>query len=337
MQNILVSIIIPIYKVEPYIVRCIESVLHQTYRNLEVILVDDCTPDHSMELAKDCIEQSPLSKDLSFVYLKHDHNRGLSAARNTGIDAATGEYVYFLDSDDEITKECIISLIQPLHHLKYDFIMGDYETKGANVLFPKQQVKGRVSGKDISLSYGCNLWHCMAWNKLCNLLFLKTNGLLFKEGLIHEDELWSAQLACVAKNMYFVEKQTYLYYMREQSIMTSEDNSNKLRCLKEVLRCFYEYQNSAYAYSPEIDSIENRLRNNVISLMLRLNYSAYRQYASLRSCNVCSWRLLNKRYKSVMLKIKHADEYLPIRIGFVYKKSLLPILFALKRYIIRIH
>ena len=59
MQSILVSIIIPIYKVEPYVVRCIDSVLRQTYRNLEVILVDDCTPDRSIELAKGCIEQSP--------------------------------------------------------------------------------------------------------------------------------------------------------------------------------------------------------------------------------------------------------------------------------------
>ena len=73
MQKILVSIIIPIYKVEPYIVRCIESVLRQTYRNLEVILIDDCSPDRSMELAKKCIDLSPLSKNITFIYLHHDH------------------------------------------------------------------------------------------------------------------------------------------------------------------------------------------------------------------------------------------------------------------------
>jgi glycosyltransferase involved in cell wall biosynthesis len=102
-EEMKVSIIIPVYKVEAYIVRCIESVLRQTYRNLEVILVDDCTPDRSVELAKEYIEQSPLSKDLQFVYLKHDHNRGLSAARNTGMDAATGEYIYFLVPEGQVS------------------------------------------------------------------------------------------------------------------------------------------------------------------------------------------------------------------------------------------
>ena len=88
----LVSIIIPVYKVEPYIIKCIDSVLHQNYRFMEVILVDDRTPDHSMQMAIDYIEQSKLSHDIHFKYVKHDCNRGLSAARNTGIDAATGEY-----------------------------------------------------------------------------------------------------------------------------------------------------------------------------------------------------------------------------------------------------
>ena len=103
----LISIIIPIYKVEPYIVRCIDSVLNQTYRELEVILVDDCSPDKSMTMARDYIEQSSLSKDLQFIYLRHEKNKGLSAARNTGINSATGKYVFFLDSDDEITPDCL--------------------------------------------------------------------------------------------------------------------------------------------------------------------------------------------------------------------------------------
>ena len=100
-----ISIIIPIYNVEPYIIRCVDSVLRQTYRQLEIILVDDCSPDHSMEIARKHIEASTSSKGLKFKYIKHEKNRGLSAARNSGLDAATGEYIYFLDSDDEITEE----------------------------------------------------------------------------------------------------------------------------------------------------------------------------------------------------------------------------------------
>ena len=75
-----VSIIIPVYKVEPYIERCIESVLRQTYRELEVIIVDDCTPDRSIERARNLINKANC-KDLDFKLIKHDNNRGVSAAR----------------------------------------------------------------------------------------------------------------------------------------------------------------------------------------------------------------------------------------------------------------
>ena len=107
-----VSIIIPVYNVEPYIERCIESVLCQTYRELEVILVDDSSPDCSMDLARKCIDNSNRNK-LDIIHLRHDHNLGLSAARNTGIEAATGDYLFFLDSDDWITDNCISLLVQP--------------------------------------------------------------------------------------------------------------------------------------------------------------------------------------------------------------------------------
>lgn len=83
-----------------------------------------------MEKARQCIDKSPLSKDLQFIYLKHDHNRGLSAARNTGMDAATGEYVYFLDSDDEITSNCIKELTVPLKISQYDVVIGGIKTIG---------------------------------------------------------------------------------------------------------------------------------------------------------------------------------------------------------------
>ena len=150
----LVSIIIPIYNVEKYIVRCIDSVLNQTYRNIEVILVDDCTPDRSMDMAREYIEQSLLSEDLDFVYLKHDHNRGLSAARNTGMYAATGDYVYFLDSDDKITEDCIGVLTKPLEQEIYDFVIGDYTMIGEYNYFQPLRVEGEMYGSDfIAESY----------------------------------------------------------------------------------------------------------------------------------------------------------------------------------------
>ena len=109
-----VSIIIPIYKVEQFIEDCLRSVYNQSYKNLEIILVDDCTPDDSMLIARNFVSKKELPKGMEIKFLSHKKNRGLSAARNTGIDAATGDYIYFLDSDDELSPDCISLLAEPL-------------------------------------------------------------------------------------------------------------------------------------------------------------------------------------------------------------------------------
>ena len=94
----LVSIIIPVYKVEAYIERCLTSVMHQTYQDsaIECVLVDDCSPDKSISLAQDMI--SRYHGNIDFTIIRNDKNRGLSVSRNNGIEHATGKYLFFLDS-----------------------------------------------------------------------------------------------------------------------------------------------------------------------------------------------------------------------------------------------
>src|SRR5690606_39724837 len=99
-----VSIIIPIYNVGAFVKECILSVLNQSYQNLEVILIDDCGTDDSLIIAEKVIENHPRASQLSII--RHNRNRGISATRNTGISAATGEYIFFLDSDDKISLDC---------------------------------------------------------------------------------------------------------------------------------------------------------------------------------------------------------------------------------------
>ena len=93
-----VSIIIPIYNVESYIANCLHSVFNQTYKDLEIILVDDCGTDKSMNIAMESINKYKSSFYIKVIH--HKENKGLSAARNSGIKEATGDYIYFLDSDD---------------------------------------------------------------------------------------------------------------------------------------------------------------------------------------------------------------------------------------------
>ena len=101
-----VSIIIPVYNVAPYIKDCLMSVMRQTYAGLvECIVVDDCGTDESIAVAERLIAE--YKGPIRFEILHHDHRRGLSAARNTGMHKATGEYIFFIDSDDEITEDCL--------------------------------------------------------------------------------------------------------------------------------------------------------------------------------------------------------------------------------------
>lgn len=100
-----ISIVVPVYNVSLYVERCVRSVMAQTYPVLECILVDDASPDDSIAKCEKLI--AAYDGAISFVVLHHERNRGLSAARNTGTDAAQGDYIYYLDSDDEITPDCI--------------------------------------------------------------------------------------------------------------------------------------------------------------------------------------------------------------------------------------
>ena len=104
-----ISIIIPVYNVEQYIEECLLSVANQTMtEGIECIIVDDCGPDNSAAIAKRFVDS--YQGDIRFTFIQRENNGGLSAARNTGIEAATGEYIYFLDSDDFIVPECIKTL-----------------------------------------------------------------------------------------------------------------------------------------------------------------------------------------------------------------------------------
>jgi len=110
-----VSIIIPVYNVSEYIERCLNSVMMQNYKHIEIVIVNDCTPDNSIEKVKSFLDANT---KYPVRLIHHDENLGLSAARNTGVKSASGEYVYFLDSDDEITPDCIYKLVNLIE--KYD-------------------------------------------------------------------------------------------------------------------------------------------------------------------------------------------------------------------------
>lgn len=218
-----VSIVIPVYNVEPYIEECLQSVMRQSYRGeIECILIDDCGTDNSMGIAVQLIEEYNGPIDIKVMH--HEHNQGLSAARNTGIDAACGDYIYFLDSDDWISDDCIEKLIQPLGFKQYDFVVGHHEWEGKDSFVTCPEGEYHKIGFEFGRS-GIPVSVC---NKLFRRHFLIQNQLFFEVGKVHEDSIFSFDLACVERKYYVVNSITYYYRIRENSIITNKDQYAKL-------------------------------------------------------------------------------------------------------------
>lgn len=246
-----VSIIIPIYNVAPYIADCLQSVLAQTYSSLEVIIVNDATPDDSMEQAAPWIEK--LRERFEVKVVNHTNNRGLSAARNTGMDASTGDWIYFLDSDDEITPNCIELLgAKVVEHPDVDFVIGGVKVIGSSQKYILKCNPYVVGNENILRDYTTYKWYVMAVNRLYRKGFLQHNKLYFKNGLLHEDELYSFQVAITARTMAAVYEETYFYKVRTTGSITAQRKFKNLEDLllinkEKITYILKQYQSGIYA------------------------------------------------------------------------------------------
>lgn len=220
-----VTIIIPVYNVSEYIERCIKSVMNQTYSDIECIIVDDATPDDSIEKCESLIAE--YKGPIKFSILHHQKNRGLSAARNTGTAAATGEYIYYLDSDDNISDDCVEKLMKPVElDNSIDMVQGNHVMlwNGQQLVFYNGDSPFLIHNKDV-------FDHCLkkhnifgsAWNKLIRRSFLEEYQICFKEGVVFEDILWFFYIQKYIKTIYISKDITYYYYERSNSIITSGD------------------------------------------------------------------------------------------------------------------
>lgn len=228
----MISVIIPIYNVESYIEDCLKSVVSQTCLmqgvQVECILVDDCGTDNSITIAEAIIDRINENEDLTFKLLHHEHNRGLSAARNTGMEVAQGEWVYFLDSDDVLAPTCIENLVSLTKiHTDAEMIVGQYDEffEGEEYHGARWKQNGGVYAGDVIGTYIEGKIPTTAWNKLVRKEFLIKNNLCFEEGLVHEDALWSFQVFCIAQKVVVSDQVTYHYLQRPGSL-DKQSNSN---------------------------------------------------------------------------------------------------------------
>ena len=215
-----VSIIIPIYNVELYMDDCIQSVLNQSYQDIEIILVDDVSPDKCPQMCDDYAK-----RENRIIVIHRKKNGGLSAARNSGLAIATGEYVYFLDSDDKIFPNTIASMVEMVK--KYpdvDLIQGNIEIQDKHShytdVISQQPEYIKYDGGSITPIYrSCPV---TAWNKMIRRSLLLDNNITFAEGLLHEDEMFRWDIHRLVKSMAIVKDYTYWYRTDNQtSIMAA--------------------------------------------------------------------------------------------------------------------
>lgn len=222
-----VTIGIPVYNVEPYIEKCLLSVLNQTYQNLEILVVDDLGTDNSMEIVKRIQLSHPLGNCIKII--RHPENRGLGEARNTAIDNAVGKYLCFVDSDDYIEPETIEILLKEAEVYDTDAVLASsrkvvYGTNKEEPTFTYKQ-KEVLIGKDVFANYLCRdlRWHIgiNAWNILFKLDFLLKNNLRFAARK-DEDALFLSDFYSEIERAVLLPNITYNYVLRPGSIMGNQ-------------------------------------------------------------------------------------------------------------------
>lgn len=239
-----VSVIIPIYGVEKYISDCLNSVMKQSYTNdIECILINDCTKDQSIEIAKNLIEN--YDGNINFKIYEHSVNGGLSAARNTGILEAKGDYLYFLDSDDYITPDCIKVLAETAQKFpKAQIVQAGAEatTKGFEYLSLKSTKLKEFTEDKRYIKREMLMAHYppTAWNKLIKRDWLLKHNLFFKEGLLHEDDYWNFFAAKHVTAYAICKQDTYLYNIRPGSITQAPNERN----IKSRLISAFDFMNN---------------------------------------------------------------------------------------------
>lgn len=252
MREMFVSIIVPVYNVEQYLKECIESILAQTWKNFEVILVDDGSTDSS---GKICDEYSQKKEFISVI---HKKNGGLSSARNAGIDVAQGDYLAFIDSDDVVHPRYLSELVAIVKKEKADlaacnFCVGSL-CRWKNFSEVKYDIRcnedvlKKMNDNDVVVT--------VAWNKLYHAKFFREYGLRYPVGKIHEDMFLTPQILYYTKKMVITNEQLYFYRQRENSIMNSSFSIKQLDALDAIeFRIeLFQHWNKQYLQASEYES-----------------------------------------------------------------------------------
>ncbi len=302
----LISVIIPVYKVEDYLKRCVDSVLAQTYQNMEIILVDDGSPDRCPKL---CDEYAEKYEKIRVI---HQENRGLSGARNAGIDAAKGEYLAFVDSDDlwspyflERLYRAITENDAEISQCRWEYMHGDTLIEAYDPYAPEQCFSGREMLANLYVQTGA--YYVVAWNKLYKRTLFET--IRYPEGKIHEDEATTYRLFDLAEKCVVVDNALYGYYVGSGGTSITRNGFQ----LKKLDWCQANRERVAYF-------IEKDYRDLIVPAMKACNDGSIDLYFKCRDfCPEAKSELAKIRTdvkKSLKIVKKYGKFPLKTRIGY---------------------
>ena len=303
MNNVKVSILIPIYGVEKYIERCAKSLFEQTYENIEYIYVNDCTKDKSIDILNKVVKQYPHRIEQTKI-IQHSKNRGLAAARNTAISQCTGKFIMHIDSDDYIDKNAVECLVQKQLEKDYDIVTYDtklYKSNRVNIIVSKdvndnKQFVKYLLQRDISMN---------VCGRLIRLSLYKNNNIAHIEGLnMGEDYLVMPQLAYYAEKIGNIHNVFYHYDFTNSASYCNNYKRETIIQLWNVIECLEHF-----FHSKGNDYIE------------ALNIGKYKIYAKQRidSCINDDITIFNQ----VTLKYKTISNSYKKHLSLPYKFSLI--------------
>lgn len=319
----MISIIIPIYNVEKYLDECLTSVMNQTYKNFEVILVNDGTKDNSIEIVNKFISKH------NNIKLVNKENGGLGSARNVGINHARGKYLIFIDSDDYIEATYIEKLYTEIEKSKSDIVIcgiNKYYENSKNIEPVNLEVENNKSYSSleaIKLLF-TNKIFCHAWNRIYRKELFINNNILFPEGKLYEDILPAVKLISKSKKISFIKENLYYYRIREGAI-TSSKNIKAIEDYNYAIDKVNKYiSTSVYEESLKSEKVNFNISYTLSSLDMLSIYTDYNKRKFYREYNI----RYNKNYMEYgiikVLSNKDINKWVK-RDYLLFKMGLLPL------------
>lgn len=300
------SVIIPVYKVEQYLSKCVDSVLAQTFSDYEIILVDDGSPDKCPKICDDYAQKD------NHIRVIHKQNGGLSDARNAGINSATGKYVLFLDSDDYLYSNTVLEEIEKsLDSANFPdicYLPNEYwssNPKSINTKLKDETISLKKFLRRVTSNY---YLHTAGQQFVLKLDYLKKYNLQFKKGILHEDELWFAQILLNANEVHICPCVFYFYVdNRSGSIMNAVKEKNI---------------SDKFFIADEIIKMSKTLQINLSKLFL--TRSAQIISGILQSKNAMKIINANSKLKKQLIKSRHLllkSKKLSHKILYLYRSN----------------